>query len=88
MLSLTAAALIATSLTSYPVYGDKPPIVPRGAQYPRIEAAIDKGPVLELIVRCGGGAAIVHFSKIERVYCAPSGRCRPGLAAALGGLCR
>lgn len=41
----------------------------------RIEAIVDRGPILELIVRCPTGTAIVSYSKIERLYCGPRGGC-------------
>ncbi len=41
----------------------------------RIEASIDRGPILELIVRCRVGTAIVTYSKLERRFCGPDGRC-------------
>lgn len=42
---------------------------------PQIEAVTDKGPILEMIVRCRAGTAIISYSKIERVYCDPRLSC-------------
>ena len=42
---------------------------------PQIEAVTDKGPILEMIVRCKTGTAIISYSKIERVYCDPRLSC-------------
>ena len=50
---------------------------------PLIEAVTDKGPILEMIVRCKTGTAIISYSKIERVYCGPKLTCaRDGNAVA------
>ena len=43
--------------------------------HPKIEAVTDKGPILEMIVRCRTGTAIISYSKIERVYCDPRLSC-------------
>lgn len=48
--------------------------VPRSAP-PRVEAMTDKGPIVEMIVACGNGTAIITYSKLEKVYCGPKGGC-------------
>lgn len=45
------------------------------APEPRIEAITDRGPILEMIVRCRTGSAIISYSKLERLYCDPRLRC-------------
>lgn len=44
-----------------------------GANAPdsRIEASTDRGPIIELIVRCPKGTAIISYSKMERLFCDP-----------------
>lgn len=60
------AAILAGTFTTYtgPKYED-----------PRIEAFTDRGPILELIVRCPNGTAIISYSKVERLYCGPRRGC-------------
>lgn len=41
----------------------------------RVEAITDRGPILEMIVRCRQGSAIISYSKMERLYCDPQLRC-------------
>ncbi|HMQ57931.1 MAG TPA: hypothetical protein PKE65_05240 [Rhizobiaceae bacterium] len=55
-----------------------PGFVHPGAQ---IEATIDKGLILEIIVRCGRDGrgrpspGIMSYSKVERLYCSSKNRC-------------
>ena len=42
---------------------------------PRIEALIDRGPIVEMIVRCRVGTAIITYSKMEGLFCDPRLRC-------------
>ncbi len=44
---------------------------------PRIEATTDRGPIVEMIVRCKPGTAIISYSKMERLYCDPKLVCSP-----------
>lgn len=55
---------------------------------PVIEAATDKGLIVELIVRCRGGAGILTYSKVESLYCGPDNRCTGDLDQAIARLCR
>lgn len=75
-LILVAAA--AGAFTWYPPIDRKPP---------RIEAITDRGLVLELIVRCPSGTAIVRYSKVERLFCGPKHECGPSRDAALRSAC-
>lgn len=78
---LGAAAQASTTkpFTLYPAFrGD------RGA----IEAATDKGLIVELIVRCRQGAGILTYSKVEDVYCGPDLRCTQSRKRAIERLCR
>ena len=40
-----------------------------------IEAITDRGPILEMIIRCRNGSAIMSYSKLERLYCSPKLYC-------------
>ena len=73
------AATASGVFTDYPVFV-KPNV--------RIEAITDRGPIDELIVRCGTGSAILAYSKIERVFCTPSRGCTPELETAIARTCR
>ena len=66
MLSWASNIMVAANLTLYPG------LVDRGA---RIEAMVDRGPIVELIIRCHKGTAIVSFSKVDKRYCDPHLRC-------------
>lgn len=75
--AVTTAA--STPFSDYPGFVDPEAIV---------EARIDRGPIVELIVKCGEGAAIISYSKIERVFCTPQLVCGPGLKRAISATCR
>lgn len=53
-----------------------------------VEAATDKGLMVELIVRCSSGVGIVTYSKAERLYCGPDHRCGSKLKPVVARLCR
>ena len=53
-----------------------------------VEAATDKGLMVELIVRCPAGVGIVTYSKVERLYCGPDHQCVGSLSNAVNRLCR
>ena len=78
MINISIITLIAASFTFYP-----------GSNYPdqRIEAIIQKGPIYELIVRCGSGSAIISFSPIEELYCSPKGYCDPQIDVIIDRTC-
>ena len=76
-----ASFLVGALFTYYPGLGDRPRDMPRmGSGAPRIEAVVDKGPLLELIVACRRGSAILSYSKVERVYCGPRKGCDASFA--------
>lgn len=64
-----ATALVVASLTT--IYPGK------AANMGPIEAITDRGPILEMIVRCPSGIAIISYSKLERVFCTPRFSCAP-----------
>ena len=83
MLQIAYALAVASGFTFYPAYGDRsaPPV------YPRLEAAIDKGPIYELIISCGNGSAILSYSKVERLFCMPYRGCTTDREHAMGRAC-
>jgi hypothetical protein len=88
MLVATALAFTVASYTAYPAFGDKSGVQPRAAvTQPRIEATTDRGPIVEMIVRCPKGTAIISFSKIERLYCSPKHSCDRSLGTILARTC-
>ena len=68
----------ASGLTDYPAF-----------QRPRaqVEAIIDRGPIQELIVKCGDGTAIISFSKVERRFCTPRLQCDRSLRVIIARTC-
>jgi hypothetical protein len=74
---------LAASFTTYPAFGDRVQSTP-----PRVEAVTDRGPILELIVRCPAGTAIVSYSKAEKVYCSPKFTCAASAAKVFTAACR
>ncbi len=54
----------------------------------RIEAAHDKGLIIEMIVRCQNGAGIVVASKVDGLYCGPKHRCTSDLSLAISRVCQ
>lgn len=75
MSSLIVPTLLAAGLTAYPVYGDSGLVNRQIASVPHVEASVDRGPISELIVRCQSGTAIISYSKIEKLFCAPDQTC-------------
>lgn len=89
MIRELAVAAIATNFTAYPGYGDRNIASPPAANSEvRIEATTNRGPIVELIVRCPGGSAIMSYSKTERLYCTPRMRCSKNLQETLAQTCR
>lgn len=62
---------VTTGFTFYPAFGD----FTDQTGDARLEAAIDKGLIYELVVNCGDGTAIVSYSKVERLFCTPVDGC-------------
>lgn len=79
---LETAAIVLTASTPFIHY---PPV---RATPPRIEVVTDRGPILELVVRCPAGTAIITYSKIERVFCGPKGGCSADRNDVIGRVCR
>jgi hypothetical protein len=78
MLSTAVLILLAADITLYP-----------GRNYPdpRIEMIADRGPILELTVKCRQGVAVISYSKIERLYCSPRFDCSRNMTATIRKSC-
>lgn len=77
--NLIMVAAAAGAFTFYP---------PIQSQPPRIEAITDRGLMLEMIVRCPRGTAVVRYSKVEGLFCGPQHRCSGSREEALRSACR
>jgi hypothetical protein len=90
-LGVAAALIIAgsTSLAQSSASGSQfthyPGFVKRHAV---IEAATDKGLIVELIVRCPGQPGVLTYSKGDALFCGPDHRCSADLETAVRRLCR
>ena len=80
MLKVTAVGLALVA-----IYSDYPAFLKRSGV---IEAYTDRGPIVELIVRCGDGTGIMSYSKIERLYCSSKLKCTTTLKSAVADTCR
>lgn len=83
MVTSFIAVAVAASITTYPGF-----IKPGKQPTARVEAIVHRGPISELIVRCPRGTAIISYSKVERLYCAPQGGCNPSLRKTVSRACR
>jgi hypothetical protein len=77
--------LSAVGLALTAIYSDYPAFLKSAGV---IEAYTDRGPIVELIVRCPAGTGIMSFSKIERLYCSSKFKCSAALEAAVADTCR
>jgi hypothetical protein len=80
----TMLKLAAVALTMTAIYSDYPAFLKRTGV---VEAYTDKGPIVELIVRCPVGTGIMSYSKIERLYCSSKHKCTPKLQVAVANTC-
>ncbi len=76
--------IAAVGLALAAIYSDYPSFVKRGGV---VEAYTDRGPIVELIVRCPAGTGIVSYSKLEKLYCSSKLDCYSGLKAAVARTC-
>ncbi len=74
-----AAAILTGTFTIYPG---------SNTRHAEVEAITDRGPILEMIVRCPSGTAIITYSKMERLYCQPNLHCRRDMASVIRNTCR
>ena len=52
-----------------------------------IEAYTDRGPIVEMIVRCKAGVGIISYSKIDEKYCSSKMTCSTSRAKAIAETC-
>lgn len=84
-----ATLVLAANFTAYPALGDRNIASPPAANAERrVEATTDRGPIVEIIIRCSTGSAIISYSKIERVFCTPRLRCAKSLDETMAQTCR
>lgn len=89
MFSVFAIALVTANFTAYPGYGDRGLATPKKAErHPQVETTTDKGPIVELIIRCPQGTAIISYSKLERLYCGPKTKCDRQIGQVVSNVCR
>ncbi|MBU2582410.1 MAG: hypothetical protein KJ622_11895 [Alphaproteobacteria bacterium] len=74
-----AYAFMASTFTAYQAF------VHPGAT---VETLIDKGLIVEMIIKCPDGAGIITYSRVERVYCTPDYSCHGAITHAIEHLCR
>ena len=79
MLALVLSTSIASTFTVY----TKP-----NGRAPAIEAITDRGPILEMIVRCPKGTAIITYSKVEKLFCGPKSNCSADRGEIIGRTCK
>jgi len=87
MSGLIFQTLLAAGLTAYPAFGDSALVTRPIDAKPRVEASVDHGPIIELVVGCGRGTAIVSYSKLERLYCGPDQKCDGDFAKVVARAC-
>lgn len=78
---LTAAALYAVLVA---IFSDYPAFSHRDTE---VEAYTDRGPIIELIVRCPAGTGIISYSKIDQRYCSSKFKCSPDMRSAIDNTC-
>ena len=89
MISVFTISLLTANFAAYPSFGDRGIASPRKAERnARIEATIDRGPIVELIVRCPTGTAIISYSKVEHLYCSPTHACDRQINRVVAQTCR
>lgn len=79
MIKLAAVGLAMTA-----IYSDYPAFLKKHGV---IEAYTDRGPIVEMIVRCPVGTGIMSYSKIERLYCSSKHKCSAKLQTAVANTC-
>lgn len=79
MFNVFLAASTATGFISYPGFAD-----PKS----RVETVTDLGPVLEIVIKCNKGSAIMAYSKVERTFCSAKWTCYRDIERAMAASCR
>lgn len=75
-------AVVGLALTA--IYTDYPAFLKRAGV---IEAYTDRGPIVEMIIRCPVGTGIMSYSKLEKLYCSSKLKCTPKLTEAVSDTC-
>ena len=78
LVALAVSGSEPSGLTDYPGFRQ-----PRA----RVEAIIDRGTIQEIVIKCGGGTAIISYSKIERAFCTPKLHCSKRLSDVIAETC-
>lgn len=80
-----ATLVLAASAATTNIYSDYP-----GLLHPRsmVQAYLDKGPIVEIVVRCPVGSGILSYSKLEKLYCSSKHDCFRSLESATHDTCR
>jgi len=78
-MSASIGIVLAATFTLYPG---------QSASETRFEAITDRGPILEIVLSCPAGTAIITYSRVERLYCTPQLRCERDLEAVIAESCR
>ena len=66
------------------IFSDYPAFLKQGGV---IEAYTDRGPIVEMIVRCKTGTGIISYSKIDRKYCSSKMTCSASRDTAIAQTC-
>jgi hypothetical protein len=66
------------------IYSDYPAFLKRSGV---VEAYTDRGPIVEMIVRCPQGTGIISYSRIDNRYCSSKMHCFDRLNAAVAETC-
>ncbi len=66
------------------IFSDYPAFLKHGGV---IEAYTDRGPIIEMIVRCKTGTGIISYSKIDHKYCSSKMTCSTSRDTAIAQTC-
>ena len=76
--------LVALGLAAAAIFSDYPAFLKKGGT---VEAYTDRGPIVEMIVRCPDGSGIISYSKIDKQYCSSKMHCYGRLNMAVADTC-
>ena len=79
MLKLSALGFVLAA-----IFSDYPAFTKRSGV---IEAYTDRGPIVELIIRCPIGTGIISYSKVEKLYCSSKFACSSAIKPAIDDTC-
>ena len=87
MSNIILAGYIAVSLGTQPLVEHKKAAPATTQTQPLVEAAIDKGSTVELVVRCGKATTVISYSKSENIYCSAASGCMSKASDAVARAC-